>query len=31
MRTILVLGVSISFLSAIFAAGREDKPGVFRK
>ncbi|GAJ40963.1 hypothetical protein GCA01S_054_00470 [Parageobacillus caldoxylosilyticus NBRC 107762] len=28
MRTLLVLGVIIAFLSAIFTAGYEDKPGV---
>ncbi|KYD24571.1 hypothetical protein B4110_0579 [Parageobacillus toebii] len=28
MRTLLVLGVIIAFLTAIFTAGYEDKPGV---
>jgi hypothetical protein len=28
MRTLLVLGVMIAFLTAIFTAGYEDKPGV---
>ncbi len=31
MRTILMLGVAIAFLTAIFTSGREDKPGVFKK
>lgn len=31
MRTILVLGVCIAFLSAIFTSGYEDKPGVYKK
>jgi hypothetical protein len=28
MRTLLVLGVIVAFLTAIFTAGYEDKPGV---
>ncbi|MBP1940439.1 hypothetical protein J2Z26_000158 [Bacillus luteolus] len=28
MRLILILGVCIAFLSAIFTAGYNDKPGV---
>ncbi|MDQ0247088.1 hypothetical protein J2S09_004729 [Bacillus fengqiuensis] len=31
MRTILVLGVMAAFISAIFTAGYNDKPGVKRK
>ncbi|MBM7715140.1 hypothetical protein JOC94_002112 [Bacillus thermophilus] len=31
MKTILILGVCIAFLAAIFTAGYEDKPGVYRK
>lgn len=31
MRTILVIGVCIAFLSAIFTAGYDDKPGVHKK
>ncbi|MDQ0341219.1 hypothetical protein J2S14_000012 [Lederbergia wuyishanensis] len=31
MKTILVIGVIIAFLSAIFTAGYEDKPGVNKK
>ncbi|SIR09582.1 hypothetical protein SAMN05880580_112120 [Priestia flexa] len=31
MRLLLVLGVSLAFLSAIFTAGYNDKPGVKRK
>lgn len=31
MRTIIVIGVSIAFLAAIFTAGYEDKPGVHKK
>ncbi|CAM4070064.1 Uncharacterised protein [Lederbergia lenta] len=31
MRTILVIGVSIAFLAAIFTSGYEDKPGVNKK
>lgn len=31
MRTIIVIGVIIAFLSAIFTSGYEDKPGVTKK
>lgn len=31
MKTIIILGVCIAFLSAIFAAGYEDKPGSIKK
>lgn len=31
MRTIIVIGVCIAFLSAIFTSGVEDKPGTYRK
>lgn len=31
MRTIIMIGVCIAFLSAIFTSGYEDKPGVNKK
>ncbi|SES20300.1 hypothetical protein SAMN05518872_105315 [Psychrobacillus sp. OK032] len=31
MRLILVLGVCVAFLSAIFTAGYDDKPGAAKK
>ena len=31
MKLILILGVCVAFLSAIFTAGYDDKPGVSKK
>ena len=31
MKLLLILGVSITFLSAIFTAGYDDKPGINKK
>lgn len=31
MKLILILGVTAAFLSAIFTAGYDDKPGVTKK
>jgi len=31
MKTIMILGVIIAFLAAIFTSGYEDKPGVNKK
>ncbi|MBM7702776.1 hypothetical protein JOC83_001610 [Bacillus iocasae] len=31
MRTLLVIGVCLTFLSAIFTAGYNEKPGAKRK
>lgn len=31
MRLILILGVTVAFLSAIFTAGYDDKPGASEK
>lgn len=31
MKLILILGVTVAFLSAIFTAGYDDKPGINKK
>jgi hypothetical protein len=31
MKLILIIGVSIAFLAAIFTSGYDDKPGVNKK
>ncbi len=31
MKLILILGVSVAFLAAIFTSGYDDKPGVNKK
>ena len=31
MKLILIIGVTITFLSAIFTAGYDDKPGISKK
>ncbi len=31
MNLVLIIGVSIAFLAAIFTSGYEDKPGVTKK
>jgi hypothetical protein len=31
MKLLLILGVTVAFLSAIFTAGYDDKPGITKK
>ncbi len=31
MKLILIIGVSIAFLAAIFTSGYDDKPGITKK
>jgi hypothetical protein len=31
MKLLLIIGVTIAFLSAIFTAGYDDKPGINKK
>jgi hypothetical protein len=31
MKLLLILGVTVAFLSAIFTAGYDDKPGINKK
>jgi hypothetical protein len=31
MKLLIILGVTVAFLSAIFTAGYDDKPGITKK
>lgn len=31
MKLLLIIGVTVAFLSAIFTAGYDDKPGISKK